>query len=637
MIALVPHTEDSTFTSDYRTEDVRFSPSGRRLAVVATNGRLLLFTVDITVKPIKVTLEVDLYSSFLMVPHGVEFLNENVIVVANRNGKLVFFNIHKTTAWKKSEEIEPFQVISSSLFGEPGKTRKLRERDLFCGPGSVRAFGGNLYVTCNYMNTVSTYSYHFDRDVLHIKEGSVIAHEGLSVVDGIAISLDGSLMALSDHDHHRVAIYRRDDNNKNHESECEKHNEFKPACSLFDIDMHFPHGLRFDNKGERLFAVDAGGRFIHVFETTSNWHSDMFHSSLKTFGIELDAFNKSRDAVSDEFRLLEGGGKGLDIDPSGQILVVTCRNQSLRFFEIEPKKQTIQEVLNQRDPTCDDDNTIALSCLIDDVNSIWVSVHAWLATAINLAKVSPKHIHIHHVCELTPKLMQLCKKIGVNTHYVSRFDSRNAYSNKIIQGETQFGNVKSVVLTDVDVVFTDTPPFQNLTGFVAGKLVDMENPPLEILQNIFHNAGVSIIGIASNEYTRNNFYKIFETIIGNFNGGFYSIPNYYLVPISQRWGVWSKWLLERSEIMQKWSKHSDQIAFCLAVNELKIPIKILNNSWNYPLHLNLPTNLKEPWIIHHHAALDSEMLLLPAEDSTLEISIKRVNAAINSFKIQYDL
>jgi hypothetical protein len=37
--------------SDMRTEDIRFSPSGRMLAAVSTNGTILLFTIDAVAPP----------------------------------------------------------------------------------------------------------------------------------------------------------------------------------------------------------------------------------------------------------------------------------------------------------------------------------------------------------------------------------------------------------------------------------------------------------------------------------------------------------------------------------------------------------------------------------------------------------
>ena len=165
----------------------------------------------------------------------------------------------------------------------------------------------------------------------------------------------------------------------------------------------------------------------------------------------------------------------------------------------------------------------------------------------------------------------------------------------------------------------------------------MENPPLQVLKNIFAKAGLGIGGISSNEYYSNDLQKTFETVIGNFNGGLYIIPSHDFLRLSQRWGVWLRWLLEHAGVMERWAKHADQIAFCLAVNELKIPMRVLNNSWNYPTHINMPALKAEPWIFHHHADLDENSLLKPIQDPTAKIAIERANAAIMSFKKQHSL
>lgn len=657
MISLIPHIESSSFDVNYRSEDVRFSPSGRLMAVVATEGCLLLFSVDLEARPIRVKGEVEFRSTHLVITHGVEFLSEDVVAVVNRNANLVFFRIPPVSEWHGVQQLTPIHEVFSPLFGRTGVKRQLRDRELYCGPGSIRKLDGILFVTCNYMNTVSTFSYELDAAGLRVQEGVVVAHEGLSVVDGIAVSDDGRFMALSDHDHHRVAIYQRDGYSKDASVEEKLQARFQPACSLLDIDMHFPHGLRFDLAGKVLYAVDAGGRYIQVFATEDNWQTDMHGSTVKTFGIDEDAFTKSQMAVPEKHRLVEGGGKGLDIDPSGRILVVTCRNQSLRFFGIEPRDKTdlpTPPALSQADQrkvtlsymnqgygqqafTNAEEYSVALSCLVDDTPGIWRSIVPWLATAIRLAEIPPEHIHINHVCELRAEIAQLCQRLGVHTHAVARFDERSVYSNKIMQGETRFGQVSSVVLADVDVVFTARPPFHELQGFVAGKSVDMQNPPLQILKNIFAKSGVSILGITSNEFSRNDCHRIFETVMGNFNGGLYIIPNHDVLRLSQRWGVWARWLLEHAGIMDRWAKHVDQIAFCVAANELKMPMCILNNLWNCPTHLNMPPLKAEPWIFHHHADLAEGDLLKPMQDPIAQIAVERVNATIMNFKKEYGL
>ncbi len=337
MLKIIPHISSVNTNLSYRTEDIRFSPSGRRLAVASTDNCLLIYAVDLTMRPIRIELEMELRSLSLLVPHGVEFLSEDKLVVANRNGNLSFFQISPLSDWHnwhRCLQIESIFEVQSPLFGLTDQKRMLRDRELFCGPGSVRFFNNTLYVSCNYLNTVSTFFCQLDNEKLSVQEGIVIAHHGLEVIDGIALSQDGNLMALSDHDNHRVVIYRRTMN----PSELLGRPHFSIICSLTDIDMHYAHGLCFDRTGNALFVADAGGRYINVFKNNGDWDMDMLKSSVKIIGVDLEAFNKTQDSVNEKFRILEGGEKGLDIDPSGRIMVTTCNNQTIRFFEIYEKE-----------------------------------------------------------------------------------------------------------------------------------------------------------------------------------------------------------------------------------------------------------------------------------------------------------
>src|SRR4051794_31335695 len=72
-----------------RTEDVRFSPNNRRLAVAAFNNhRIVLFDVDITAaagtQQMALTGVVELSSPSFHYPHGVDFIDDETLVVASR-------------------------------------------------------------------------------------------------------------------------------------------------------------------------------------------------------------------------------------------------------------------------------------------------------------------------------------------------------------------------------------------------------------------------------------------------------------------------------------------------------------------------------------------------------------------------
>jgi sugar lactone lactonase YvrE len=149
-----------------------------------------------------------------------------------------------------------------------------------------------------------------------------MAQEELEIPDGVSVSNDGRWMAVSDHDHHRIVVYNFE--------------KAALSCELRDPDLHHPHGLCFDPSARNLYVGDAGGRRVHVFATSGEWDTCSDTSLHKLLAVDESAFRKTHEATAEENRPLEGGTKGIDIDPTGSIMATTCRHQLLRFFEVLP-------------------------------------------------------------------------------------------------------------------------------------------------------------------------------------------------------------------------------------------------------------------------------------------------------------
>lgn len=89
-----------------RTEDVRFSPDFRRMAV-AGYGRSTCMLLDVDIRPtaarpeLHITDFVELHSDDLNEPHGFDFPNDDTLVVANRSGLVVLFRLPKRIAGER--------------------------------------------------------------------------------------------------------------------------------------------------------------------------------------------------------------------------------------------------------------------------------------------------------------------------------------------------------------------------------------------------------------------------------------------------------------------------------------------------------------------------------------------------------
>src|SRR6476660_5139985 len=167
-----------------RTEDVQFSPDGHRLVVNAfSENRLLILDIDVssdTEPPaIAVSNWLELESDALQQPHGISWIDERTILVANRNAQLAIFEL-------------PKEPTSGRIRLAPVKTMGTDTSDLLKTPGSVStiAVGADLieFVVCN------NYVHHVSRHLIDLRNGyapianEVLIRDGVTVPDGVAHS-----------------------------------------------------------------------------------------------------------------------------------------------------------------------------------------------------------------------------------------------------------------------------------------------------------------------------------------------------------------------------------------------------------------------------------------------------------------
>jgi hypothetical protein len=277
----------------------------------------------------------------------------------------------------------------------------------------------------------------------------------------------------------------------------------------------------------------------------------------------------------------------------------------------------------------------AWSCVVDDTPKIWSCLIPWLATVVPLGRIGRSQIHIHHVCELRPAVTDICQSLGVHLHRVPPFDRRAPELNKIRQCASRFETVRQVVLTDVDVVFNGVVPVHCLKSEISGKCVDHPNPSIEVLRGIFSEFGLKHPTVVTCRYNAaGNQEVLFETFRGNFNGGVYIIAVSVLKEVGERWSYWANRLLNRRHLLGRWQRNIDQVSFCMATNELGLSFEMLDDRWNYPLHLPTPEKPTDPFILHHHGLLDETMLLLGSGNSFMQPHLSSINNAISQFRLR---
>ena len=288
-----------------RTEDVRLSPSGRRLALACfARESIALVDVAIAVSPaghrISVTGFDEFTSPSLRQPHGVDFVGDDTLVVANRASEVALIRLANTGA------------------NEVPRTTKADGEGQPDGPGSVTARpldgGRHEVLACNnYAHTVTRHELAADG----ILEGSeVVVERWLDVPDGLALSADRRWLAVSNHNAHCVFVYAYPTADR----------DADPVAILRGA--RYPHGVRFGADDGYLVVADAGAPLVHIFRPSDGGWKGVCHPVASLTVMDDDTFVRCRTNSR------EGGPKGIDVDPRTNLLVVTAENLPLAFFDL---------------------------------------------------------------------------------------------------------------------------------------------------------------------------------------------------------------------------------------------------------------------------------------------------------------
>lgn len=298
-----------------RTEDIKFSPNNGRIAVIDFLAQnVFVFRVDISFlaeTPRAVVRSYAILSSpCLRYPHGLCFLDDSYLVVANRKGDVSIFRLPDMDLDRPEPEASPLCTISA----------KQHFRTKVRSPGSIDSYqlGAREYrilVCNNYEHTVTSHRLNVDGSTVHVRNDGVVLERGLQIPDGISISPDREWVAVSNHVQGQALLYRNNER---------MNRQAGPTIVLQGIVC--PHGIRFSKDGKRLFVADAASPYLHFFEAGDGWGAAP-HELNSVRMMDDHTFFVGR------YDSREGGIKGIDIDATGRILATTCRQRVLAFYD----------------------------------------------------------------------------------------------------------------------------------------------------------------------------------------------------------------------------------------------------------------------------------------------------------------
>jgi DNA-binding beta-propeller fold protein YncE len=306
-----------------RTEDVRFSPSNRRLAVASfIRNRIVVFDIDIAsslgATQIALTGGVELSSPALRLPHGLDFIDDNTLIVTSRGSEgrvdgptanVALFRLPPGEEIVRTHEVLPiarWPANGTTLLNTPGSVAVTHvEEDV-----------GEVLICNNYGHTVTRHLLDRAADGA-MRNSEILLNKYLNGPDGVSLSPDRRWIAVSNHTTHNVLLY---------ENSPALNSDAKPDGILRCI--YYPHGLRFSADGRHLFVADAGAPYLHIYAQDPDQWRGVRHPVATVRIMDEAVFQRGRCNPEN------GGPKGLDIDACSNILVVTSECQPLAFFDV---------------------------------------------------------------------------------------------------------------------------------------------------------------------------------------------------------------------------------------------------------------------------------------------------------------
>ena len=297
-----------------RTEDVRFSPSGKRLAVAGyIKNQIAVFDIEINQvgcrRTIRLTGGVTIQSPELDKVHGVDFLDEDTLITANRGSGVLLFRIPPATSEFPMLVTRPERNLAADGVRDldgPGSVTVESIKDNFC----------SVLICNNYSNTVSQVTLDAGSHHRPVTSG-IFQKKWIDVPDGVSYTLDRQLIAVSIAGSGSVFLFPNDPASSP---------DADPVGILRQI--FYPHGLGFSGDSSLAFVADAGAPFVRVFSRPQHGWSGV-HSPVASIRV-MDQEIFQRGAVHPS----EGGPKGLDVHAAAGVLVVSCEFLPLAFFDV---------------------------------------------------------------------------------------------------------------------------------------------------------------------------------------------------------------------------------------------------------------------------------------------------------------
>ena len=273
---------------------------------------------------------------------------------------------------------------------------------------------------------------------------------------------------------------------------------------------------------------------------------------------------------------------------------------------------------------------IAYSCVVDAHPKFEWQALLWVNSLLRNG-CNAEDLKVHCLPGVTDNLLTSLRKLNVYPVDTPPFEGGPAYCNKMQQCISgAFSGYDKVVLADADLFFLALPQLPADASF-AGKLVDMPNPPVAILRDIYREARVPFSKEVPVECALT---KDETTFRSNINGGFYYLDEALLHDLGKEWKKHALWLISKISSGTRLFTHVDQVAMALALDEMKIEVTLLSAQINFPIHLDksrLALFAATPIdVLHYHSNVLPSGEIMPTGVPFVDEAITRANREITA-------
>ena len=117
----------------------------------------------------------------------------------------------------------------------------------------------------------------------------------------------------------------------------------------------------------------------------------------------------------------------------------------------------------------------------------------------------------------------------------------------------------------------------------------------------------------------------------NCNGGLYIIPLQFAASLSVKWTLFAEKLRQFPASLARWYHHIDQIAFAMAMIDMRQDVAELPVEFNFPMHLTDRFDrfeFSEPKVLHYHWMQDEDGTIRATGNPVVDSSISKVNSLL---------